>query len=63
MNKDPRPRMMPRVLRMPFVAMMQSENMNPVTAPPSARCIGVGGVFGKHLPPLAEDEMTLDEII
>jgi len=55
--------MMPRVSRMPLIAMMQSKNMNSVTAPPSARGIGVCGVFEKHLPPLAEDEMTLDEIM
>ena len=63
MNKDTLPRMMPRVSRTPLVAMMQSENVNPVTAPPFARGIGAGGVFEKHLTPLAEDKMTPDEIV
>ena len=55
--------MMTRVTRMPLVAMTQSENVNRVAASTSARGVGLGGVFEKHLPPLAEDEMTLDEIM
>jgi hypothetical protein len=54
---------MTRVTRMPLVAMTQTENVNPVAIPPSARSVGLGGVFEGHLPPLGEDEMTLDEIM
>jgi len=54
---------MTRVTRMPLVAMTQSENVNPIAVPPSARGVGLDGVFERHLPPLAEDEMTLDEIM
>ena len=55
--------MMTRVTRMPLVAVTQSENVNPIAVPPSARSVGLDGVFEKHIPPLAEDEMTLDEIM
>jgi hypothetical protein len=57
-----------RVGRMPLVA-THGENVNPVPVtvaaqPPSGRSIvGLSGGFERHLPPLAEDEMTLDEII
>jgi len=51
------------VLHAPPIAMMQSENMSLVITPPSARGVGVGRFFEKHLPPLVEDEMTLDEIM
>ena len=54
---------MTRVTRMPLVAMTQTENVDPVAVPPSARSVSIGGAFEKHLPPLAEDEMTLDEIM
>lgn len=47
---------MTRVTRMPLVAMTQTENVDPVA-------VSIGGAFEKHLPPLAEDEMTLDEIM
>jgi hypothetical protein len=57
---------MTRVGRMPLVA-THSENVDPIAAsapPPSARSVvSLGGGFEKHLPPLAEDEMTLDEIM
>jgi hypothetical protein len=50
---------MTRVARMPLVAVTQSENVNP-----SVRTSGgLSGGFEKYLPPMAEDEMTLDEIM
>ena len=50
-------------MRMPLVAMTQSENMNPVTAPPSAWGVGLSGAFEKHLLPLAEDDGTQDKVM
>ena len=50
-------------MRTPLVALMQSENMNPVTAPPSARGVGLSGAFEKHLLPLAEDDGTQDKVM
>jgi len=55
---------MTRVARMPLVAVTQRENVNPVAGPPSVRTSGgLGGGFERYLPPMAEDEMTLDEIM
>lgn len=55
-----------RVGRMPLVA-THSENVDPVTVaaqPQSGRSVvGLSGGFETHLPPLGEDEMTLDEIM
>ena len=48
-----------RVGRMPLVA-THSENVNPLSG---RSIVGLSGGFEKHLPPLGEDEMTLDEII
>jgi hypothetical protein len=66
----PRATTMTRVGRMPLVPVTQSEkvnnNNNVASAPPSAQGLRVGsgsGDFEEHLPPLAEDEMTLDEIM
>jgi hypothetical protein len=57
----PRITHMPHILRMPLVAMMQIENMDPVTAPLSAQGVGLDGAFKKHLLPLAEDDGALDK--
>ncbi len=61
---------MTRVGRMPLVPVTQSEKVNNnnvvASGPPSAQGLRVGGGsgdFDKHLPPLAEGEMTLDEIM
>ena len=54
--------MTPRITRMPLVAMMQIENMDPVTAPLSAQGVSLDGAFKKHLLPLAEDD-GLDEVM
>ncbi len=57
---------MTRVGRTPLVPVTQNEKVNNVVAlgPPSAQGLRVGsGDFEKHLPPLGEDEMTLDEIM
>jgi len=51
------------VLRAPPIAMMQSENVSLVITPPLVRGVGVSRFFKKHLPPLVEDEMTLDKIM
>ena len=57
-----------RVGRMPLVPVTQSEkvnnnNNNVAPAQPSAKVGSGSGDFEEHLPPLAEDEMTLDEIM
>jgi hypothetical protein len=60
-----------RVGRMPLVPVTQSEKVNNnnnivASGPPLAQGLPVGGGsedFDKHLPPLAEGEMTLDEIM
>lgn len=67
-KKLPRATTMTRVGRMPLVPVTQSEkvNNNVASAEPSARGLRVGSNFDdfeEHLPPLAEDEMTLDEIM
>ena len=72
-KKLPRATTMTRVGRTPLVSVTQSEkvnnnNNNVASAPslPSAQGIRVGsgsGDFEDHLPPLAEGEMTLDEIM
>jgi hypothetical protein len=63
-KKLPRATTMTRVGRMPLVPVTQSEkvnnNNNNVA---SAQGLRVGGDFEEHLPPLAESEMTLDEIM
>ena len=51
-----------RSLRAPLIAMMQSENVNPVITTPLAQGVGLGRVFKNRLPPPVADEMTLDEI-
>jgi hypothetical protein len=53
--------MMTRVGRMPLATSL-SENVNPATVTVAPSVTRSGG-FEKHLPPLAEDEMTLDEIM
>ena len=73
-KKLPRATTMTRVGRMPLVPVTQSEkvnnnnnnNNNVACALPSAQGFRVGsgsGNFEEHLPPLAESEMTLDEIM
>lgn len=67
-KKLPRATTMTRVGRMPLVPVTQSQkvNNNLASAPPSAQGLRVGGGSGDfegHLPPLAENEMTLDEIM
>jgi hypothetical protein len=72
-KKLPRATTMTRVGRMPLVPVTQSEkvnnnnsNNNVASAPPSAQGLRVcssSADFEEHLPPLAEDEMTLDEIM
>lgn len=70
-KKLPRATTMTRVGRMPLVPVTQSEkvnnnNNNVVCALQSAQGFRVGsgsGNFEEHLPPLAESEMTLDEIM
>jgi hypothetical protein len=68
-KKPPRATTMTRVGRMPLVPVTQSEkvNNNVASVPPSAqglRVVGSGsGDFEEHLPPLAEGDMTLDEIM
>lgn len=66
----PRATTMTRVGRMPLVPVTQSEKVNNnnivTSAPSSAQGLRVGNGsedFEEHLPPLAEDEMTLDEIM
>jgi hypothetical protein len=58
---------MTRVGRMPLVSVTQSEkvnnNNNVASAPRRVGGVGSDGGFEEHLPPLAEDEMTLDEIM
>jgi hypothetical protein len=56
---------MTRVRRTPLVAVTHSENVNPVAvaADTSSAWTGLSGGFEAHLPPLAEGEMTLDEIM
>ena len=49
-------------LHAPLIAMMQSENMNPVITTPLAQGVSLSRVFKNHLLPLVADEMTLDEI-
>ena len=71
-KKLPRATTMTRVGRMPLVPVTQSEkvnnNNNVASAPRSAQGLRVGRgsgdfEFEEHLPPLAEGEMTLDEIM
>ncbi|KAI0279485.1 hypothetical protein BGY98DRAFT_968398 [Russula aff. rugulosa BPL654] len=72
-KKLPRATTMTRVGRMPLVPVTQSEkvnnnNNNVASAPRSAQGLRVGSgsgdfEFEEHLPPLAEGEMTLDEIM
>ena len=49
-------------LRMPLIAMMQSENMNPVITMPLAQGVSLSRVFKNCLLPPVVDEMTLDKI-
>jgi hypothetical protein len=67
-KKPPRATTMTRVGRMPLVPVTQSQkvNNNLASAPPLAQGLRAGsgsGDFEEHLPPLAESEMTLDEIM
>jgi hypothetical protein len=64
-KKLPRATTMTRVGRMPLVPVTQSEkvNNNNNNNVASAHGLRVGGDFEEHLPPLAESEMTLDEIM
>lgn len=66
-KKPPRATTMTRVGRMPLVPVTQSQKVNNLaSALPSAQGLRAGsglGDFEEHLPPLAESEMTLDEIM
>ena len=66
-KKLPRATTMTRVGRMPLVPVTQSEKVNNNSnIVPSAQGLQVGsgsGDFEEYLPPLAESEMTLDEIM
>ena len=70
-KKLPRATTMTRVGRMPLVPVTQSEKVNNnkvATAPSSVRDLRIDSDSGdfdfeEHLPPLAEEEMTLDEIM
>ena len=62
-GKKPRATTMTRVGRMPLVPVTQSEKVNNNNNVASAQGLRVGGDFEEHLPPLAESEMTLDEIM
>lgn len=65
-KKLPRATTMTRVGRMPLVPVTQSEkinNNNNVASAPRRVGAGSDGDFEEHLPPLAEGDMTLDEIM